>query len=135
MKFLLAMLMMLVAVSVSAQTSHPCDQTPQTVAKKGTIVGLCAATKDEDGVAVDVFNFTIYVDGKAAFTITNAKPITATPNAAGLVYFEYNLPTAPRGLHNVTAEQFNEVGKSPVSDVVLWQVGGKPVKPTTSGIK
>lgn len=121
------------AQTAPAQT-HPCDAAPQTTAQKGTKVGWCASTKDSDGVVIDVYTFKVFVSNAVVATVTNAVPANATPNAGGLIYFEYSLPTLSRGTRPITVSQTLDGVESPQADPVQWQIGGGPVKPSAARV-
>ena len=132
-------LVALFLIATPAFAQHPCDlpedPAAQATPTKGTRLAWCSPAVDDDGVAVDTFNFAIAVNGTTVANWQNASPDAIGQAVNGRFSFSFALPSKPRGNYTVTVAQFNELGSSPTSNGVAWQVGGKPVKPTTVAVK
>lgn len=123
-RFLIALVMSVWAVPVSAQT-HPCDQPDQTVATKGTRLGFCVPAEDLQA------GWRLLINGAQVTDWGILAPL-GTPSATGQYYLEAPLPSSgyPKGIYSVQVVGYAPEGIGPASDTKLWQVGGPPVKPS-----
>lgn len=118
----LAFVLLLLAVSASAQQVHECDKpVPSniTIAHATITVGFCSDVKDTDGQPLTLTAFEINVDGSVT-TWANPKPVTQVANAAGKLFFEAPPIAAAPGAHSVSVTAVAAARKSLPSTVYAF---------------
>jgi len=126
----LIVLLLLVPVSVSAQT-HPCDTapTPNPIVKNTYRVQFCWDAKDLDGnpiLPADV-QMRLAIDGTAQALRALPTPISA-PNATGSALYEYAGLASLKGAHSITVTAVTAEGEA-TSVPFAYAVKGGPPKP------
>lgn len=134
-RILLTACVLVVPVSLSAQTVHPCDVAPQTAPTKGTRIGWCHDRKD---------GATLYQQGQLGFKLIVSNQVVdlgaalvpvGAPSTAGFWYFETALPSGSRGEYQVSMVAYSAEGESLPSTAIVWQIGGPPSVPKNPRVK
>jgi len=119
----------LLACSASAMAqTHPCDATPGTTSVSTKVpftVGFCAPSVDADGNPTVLLGAKVYIDGLAVKTTSPMPaPNPATPNAAGLNYYEISSVTTAKAPHTLTVSVFDVDAEGPQSGPLPFTVKG-----------